>query len=51
MNLKVLVLVIFTVIWLYNLLLNVIRMRSEKNPIPENVADVCDRETYLKWRS
>ena len=27
MNLKVLVLVIFTVIWLYNLLLNVIRMR------------------------
>ena len=51
MNLKVLVLVIFTVIWLYNLLLNVIRMRSEKNPIPENVADVYDRETYLKWRS
>ena len=48
MNLTVLVLVIFTVIWLYNLLLNVIRMRSEKNPIPENVADVYDRETYLK---
>ena len=51
MNLKVLVLIVVTVIWLYSLLLNVIRMRSAKNPIPDNVADVYDRQTYLKWRS
>ena len=51
MNLKVLVLIVVTLIWLYDLLLNVIRMRSAKNQIPDNVADVYDRETYLKWRS
>ena len=51
MNLKVLVIIIFAVIYLYNLLLSVIHMRSAANPIPANVADVYDRETYQKWRA
>ena len=51
MNLKVLVLAAAAVVYLYNLLLNIIRMRSADNPVPENVSDVYDRETYLKWRA
>ena len=51
MNLKVLAIIIFVVIYLYNLLLSVIHMRSASNPIPANVADVYDRDTYQKWRA
>jgi len=51
MNLKVLAIIIFVVVYLYNLLLSVINMRSAGNPIPANVADVYDRETYQKWRA
>ncbi len=51
MNFKPLILVIITIVYLYNLLLTVIHMKSAKNPIPENVTDVYDEETYRKWRS
>jgi len=51
MNFKLLVLVVFTIVYLYNLLLTVIHMRSAKNPIPPNVIDVYDEDTYRKWRS
>ncbi len=39
-----------SIVYLYELLLHIIRMRSADNPIPANVSDVYDRETYLKWR-
>ena len=48
---KLIVVVILTVVYLYGLLLQVIRLRSARNPIPENVADVYDPETYAKWRA
>ena len=51
MDFKALVLIIVTVVYLYNLLLDVIRMRSAANPVPANVADVYDKETYGKWRA
>ena len=51
MNFKLLVLIVFTIVYLYNLLLTVIHMRSAKNPIPPNVIDVYDEDTYRKWRS
>ena len=51
MNYKALVLIIVTVVYLYKLLLTWIRMRSAHNPVPENVADVYDGETYRKWRA
>ena len=51
MNYKPIVLVVITAVWLYNIVLDVIRMRSAKNPIPANVADIYDGETYTKWRS
>ena len=34
----------------YQLALNIVQYRSAGNPIPENVADVYDAETYGKWR-
>ncbi len=51
MNFKLLVLAAVTVVFLYNLLLHIVRMRSAGNPIPANVADVYDEETYQKWRA
>ena len=35
---------------LYTLILNIVQYRSANNPTPENVADVYDSETYLKWK-
>ena len=50
MDFKIPVLAALTAVFLYNLFLDYIRMRSADNPIPANVSDVYDRETYLKWR-
>ena len=51
MDFKALALVVFTVIYLYQMALAVIHMRSARNPVPVNVADVYDPETYRKWRA
>ena len=48
---KAAVLVVFTVIYLYQMVLSVIHMRSARNPVPVNVIDVYDEETYGKWRA
>ncbi len=50
MNIKAMVLIVLTAVYLYEMALNLIRMRSAGNPVPENVADVYDPETYRKWR-
>ena len=34
----------------YQLALNIVKYRSAGNPIPENVADVYDAESYAAWR-
>ena len=51
MDYKALFLVIFVLVFLYNLLLRVIGYRSAGNPIPPNVIDVYDPDTYRKWRA
>ena len=51
MDFKALALIVFTVIYLYQITLAVIHMRSARNPVPVNVADVYDPETYRKWRA
>ena len=51
MNFKALALVILFVVYLWNLFLNLLKARSAKNPIPANVADVYDGETYQKWKA
>lgn len=51
MNYKAIAMIVMFVVYLYKLLLNVIQWRSAGNPIPDNVADVYDGETYRKWRA
>lgn len=35
---------------LYRLALNIVQLRSAKNPIPASVSDVYDEDAYFKWR-
>ena len=51
MPIKTIVIIILIVVHLYRTLLRIIDWRSEKNPIPANVSDVYDAETYRKWRA
>ena len=50
MDFKALSLIILFVVFVYQLLLRYLAWKSVNNPIPPNVADVYDRDTYLKWR-
>lgn len=50
MNWKLLVIAIVVIEFIYNLVLDIIRYRSTRNPTPANVADVFDSRTYLRWR-
>ena len=51
MNYKALFLAIYIVVFLYQLMLRVIEYRSQNNPVPPNVIDVYDPETYRTWRA
>ena len=51
MNFKVIALVILFVVYLWNLFLKGLQARSANNPMPKNVADVYDGETYQKWKA
>ncbi len=51
MNWKVLILVLLALGHGYRLALNILQKRSAANPVPENVADVYDPETYQRWRA
>ena len=51
MQYKALAIVILSVVFLYRMLLRLIEYRSARNPIPLNVLDVYDLDTYKKWRA
>ena len=48
---KILVLILFVCSYLWQMGLTLLKARSKNNPIPENVADVYDEETYKKWKA
>ena len=48
MNWKIVLIAIVAVVWLWNLYLLLLSLRSKSNPIPESVRDVYDEETYRK---
>lgn len=50
MEQKLPILILLLLGTLYRLALNIVQYRSANNPIPENVSDVYDAETYGKWR-
>ena len=47
---KLLILCLLILGAVYRLALEIVRYRSANNPIPENVGDIYDSETYGKWR-
>lgn len=51
MNYKIIALIILSILFIYDLLLNIIRYRSAHRPTPENVRDVYDADTYQKWKT
>ncbi len=51
MNFKAVAVAILCVVYLYNLFLDAVRYGSAHNPVPKNVADVYDADTYLKWKA
>ena len=51
MGAKLWIILIFLFISLLKMGLLLVHYRSAKNPIPENVADVYDKDTYLKWQN
>ena len=50
MSYKIIVLIILTLLWAYEMLLHAVQARSVRNPVPENVKDVYDADTYARWR-
>ena len=51
MNEKILIILLALMGGIFPILLNLYKRKSANNPIPENVSDVYDEETYTKWRS
>ncbi len=51
MNEKLLIIILAVLGGLYPILLNLFKRKTAERPIPENVRDVYDEETYQKWRS
>ena len=50
MNTKLIILIVFGISVAVNLVLSIIKYRSANNKIPENVSDIYDSETYLRWQ-
>ena len=51
MNMKLAAVIVMTLVFLYQLWLAMLEKRSAGNPVPANVADVYDPESYRKWKS
>ena len=50
MDFKLTAMIVMTVVFLYGIFLEELRRRSAFNPVPDNVKDVYDEESYLTWR-
>ena len=50
MNFKILGMILYALSFVYSLFLQAVKYRSKNNPIPENVGDIYDAESYKKWR-
>ena len=48
---KLLIIILALIGGMFPILLNLFKRKSSTNPIPENVRDVYDDETYGKWRN
>lgn len=51
MNFKVLAMVLIGITFLFETFMEILSMKSVSRPIPENVKDIYDAESYKKWFS
>ena len=51
MNFRILVIAAVVLVYLYNMFLEIVRLKSSKNKVPENVADVYDEKEHARWRA
>lgn len=49
MNYKIIVLIIAAVTFLFSTYMEYVRMKSSTRPVPDNVKDIYDKESYQKW--
>ena len=50
MTFKIIAICLVSVSFLFNLFLSFLSFKARNNPIPVDVEDVYDKETYLKWK-
>lgn len=50
MNFRLTVIILVSIIGVYQLMLNLVRACSANNPTPDNLSDVYDAETYSRWK-
>jgi len=48
---KLIFIIIFSCYIIYNLIVDIINLKSLKNPISDKLNDIYDSETYLKWKN
>lgn len=51
MHFKIPALCLIAAAFLYRMFLSLLSLRSARNPMPENVKDLYDAQTYQKWQS
>ena len=51
MSIKLIVILVFILIFLYRVVLDVIDLRTAGKKVPDNVKDIYDEEAFLKWSS
>ena len=51
MHYKWIVIAAFALVYLYRMVLSALSLAGKDRPLPANVADVYDRETYLQWKA
>ena len=51
MNWKLFILALVVVRFAYDMVLSFIKIRSTGNPMPQNVADLYDAQTYTRWKA
>ncbi len=47
---RLLIFILVAVRFAYDMILDIVKLRSANNPTPESVADIYDAETYQKWK-
>ena len=51
MDYKLIALGIYSLVFVYNMILNIVAYRSAGNPMPDNVKDIYEEVTYVKWQA